>query len=255
MAVPVNLDEDRIIYIVDISMGSQFRGTSRDIDDLTREIKYKWSKDKRNRIGAARQTVNVAVSGTCMKFFKTRFTSAAGKATLERECGIADREMKAIDASLHVTPIFYEQHVSTLAAGNMFEQMKQQLSVQVHQRVLDRIKKTIEQNKKDDGTYKPLTGKTRTALLTMLDKVGEINVLQDSNVEARIEAMKAQISANSLIPLRDEILAYIEDVQGADTLEITPDQTESETIHDPDEEQYKPRPMTAADMIHVEDLI
>ena len=94
----------------------------------------------------------------------------------------------------------------------------------------------------------------------MLDKVKEINILNDANVEARIEAMKAQIQQNSLIPLRDEILAYIEEVQGADTLEISPDQpaTEGEIateIHDPDEEAYKPRQLTQADEIHVEDLI
>jgi hypothetical protein len=255
MAVPTEAT-DRTIYVVDISMGSPFRCTGRDIDDMTREIKYKWGKEKRNRIGTARQSVNVAVAGTCMKFFKTRITNEAGKNGLIQACTAADREMKQIDPALHVTPIFFEVKVSSLSAGNMFDQMKEQLSVQVHERVLDRIKKVLEQNKNADGTYKPLTGKTRTALLTMLDKIKEINVLDDQNVEARINAMKAQIQTNSLIPMRDEILAYIEDIQGAENLEISPDTPEIETpVHDPDEDEYKARPMIAADQIHVEDLI
>lgn len=263
MAVPINTADDLTIFIVDISMGSQFRGTSRDLDEYTREIKYKHGKNMRNRIGAVRQTVNVAVAGTCMKFYKTRFTNSSGKAALEQACLTADREMKSIDASLHVTPLFYKIEVSALSSGNMFDQMKEQLSVQVHQRVLDRVKVVIENNRKDDGTYKPITGKTRTALLTMLEKVGDINILNDPNVTTRIEAMKAQIQQNSLIPLRDEILAYIEDVQGAENLEISPDVPGQNGTEDdistvtPEQKAAgrTPRPLNPADEIHIEDLI
>jgi hypothetical protein len=257
MAVPVNTAEDRTIYIVDISMGSGFQGHGEDLDEYRREITYKFGKDKRNRIGAVRQTVNVAVQGTCMKFYKTRFTNANGKATLEAACTSADREMKAIDTHLHVTPMFYEVKVSSLSAGNMFDEMKNQLSVQVHQKVLSRIKAVLDNNKREDGTYKPVTGKTRTALLSMLEKVEEINILNDPDVTARLTEMREQIQQNSLIPLRDEILAYIEEVQNADTLEITPDITPDEisTVTAEQAAQVEEKPRHKPTEINIEDLL
>jgi hypothetical protein len=55
--------------------------------------------------------------------------------------------------------------------------------------------------------------------------------------------------------MRDEILALLEDVQGSENLEISPDQTESE--HDPDEKEYEAKPFkpSAQDEIALEDLI
>jgi hypothetical protein len=258
MAVPINVGEDRIIYVVDISMGRPFRGTGRDIDELTREITYKYGKDKRNRIGAARQKVNMQVDGTCMKFFKTRFTSAAGKATLETACREADKEMSEIDSSLHVTPNFFEVRVASLTSGNMFDQMKEQLSVQVHEKVLARIQKVIENQRNEDGTFKPMSNKSRTALLTMLEKVREINILGDASVEAQIEKFKAQITEGTLIPMRDEILAYIEDVQGADALDILDAPTAPETPQEAKEaDEYKAKPLvlTEAEKLHIDDLL
>ena len=254
MAVPTET-LDRSIFVIGIKMGSPNQSKGRDIDDFIRELTYKKPKAERLQIGKVRQSINVVVDGTCMKFFGVKITNQAGKETLERECSRADAEMKKIDSTLHVTPVFFEVKVSSMSAGNMFDQMKEQLSVQVHQKVLDRVESAIENSRNPDGSYKPMTGKTRTALIAMLDKVKEINVLGDDNVDGRIEAMKAQITAGSLIPMRDEILALIEDVQGSENLEISPDQTESE--HDPDDTAYESKPFvpSAQDEIALEDLI
>ena len=126
MALPTNTAADRIIYVVDISMGSPYQATGEDIDEYTRKLHFKHGKEKRLQIGAVRQTVNVVVQGTCMKFYKTRFTNANGKQSLTEACTRADREMKAIDPALHVTPLFYEVQISSLSSGNMFDEMKNQ---------------------------------------------------------------------------------------------------------------------------------
>ena len=252
MAVPVEAT-DRSIFVVAIKMGSPNQSKGRDIDEFVRELTYKKPKGVRLQIGNVRQSVNVAIQGTCMKFYGTKITNQAGKETLERECTLADRRMKDIDSSLHVTPVFFEVKVSSMSAGNMFDQMKEQLSVQVHERVLERIKKVLEEHQNPDGTYKPVSGKTRTALLTMLDKLMEINVLNDDNVTAQITAMRSHIQSNSLIPLRDEILAYIEEVQGENSLELTPDIPAP--VHDPDEEEFKPRVLSDEENIHLDDLL
>ena len=269
MAIPTQLGEDDKFYIVEISMGSQFRGRSWDIDDRNRQIEYKHSKAKRNDIGAIRQQVNTVINGTCMKFHrKIKFTNEKGKEALIAECARADREMKLIDPSLHVTPAFFEQTVTQLNTGNMFELMKDQLNEQVHQRVLDGMERTIENltTRDENGNVvkvKQITTKTRNALIKMIEGMKNINILKDPTVDSRIEALKAQMATFDLIPMRDELLAYIEDIQGADTLEITPDEIETPGTITPkqeadqkrEDEKFKARPMTTADEIHLEDLI
>jgi hypothetical protein len=266
MALPTHVtltNEAATVFIVEIAMGSQFRGKSWDIDEFNRQTQYKHGKKIRNEIGALRQQVNTVVSGTCMKFHrKIKFTNAAGKEALIAACIDADRKMKLIDPSLHVTPIFFEQTMTQLNTGNMFELMKQQLNEQINQRILDRIESTIKASQREDGSYKSMSSKTRQALIKMVEGVKAINILNDPTVNARIEAVKAQMMTANLIPMRDELLSYIEDIQGADSLEITPDEItgdEAAVVMAPDaekdEDEFKARPMTAADEIHVEDLI
>jgi len=245
------------IFIVKISMGSGNKGSkSKDITEYIRETEYTKPKSVRQDLNAIRQTVNVVRKGICMSFYDTYFTSAAGRATLIAECARADREMKKIDSTLHVTPKFYEQTINQLSAGSMFEDIKNQMNREVYQRVLDRIEQNIEQNKREDGTYKPFTTKSKTALLKMMEQVKDLIIIPDENLSARIEAMKAQILEGSFIPMRDEILANLEDLEGSENLEISPDQSEPAT-HDQDDQEYESKPYspTAQDEITLEDLI
>lgn len=251
MAVPTTLNPDSSIYIVSIAMGSQFRGKSRDIDEYIREMTYTKPKAERQKIGSIRQSVNVVRNAGSFRFFKEYVTNDIGKAQLEQTCKEADQEMKKIDPTLHVTPKFFKLEIKSLNSGNMFMEMQEQLRTEVHERVLRRIQKVIEDAGENAGGK--LSNKTKTALLKMLDKTAEINVLQDSEVTARIEAMKAQINADALIPLRDEILSLI-DESPAD-LELL-DDAEGRAIHDPDEKEYQSKPAALKHApIEIEDLI
>jgi len=251
MALPINVTEDRIIYIVEISGGSPFRGKSWDLDDYNRQMEYKHSKKIRNEIGAIRQEINVIVNGTCMRFHKKiKFTSAAGKSTLERACTDADRRMKLIDPTLHITPVFFEQTVTQLSTGNMFELMKKQLNEQVNQRILDRIEQTLEDAKVKDKegnvtSVKPITQRTRDALLKMIEGVKSINILDDETVNTRLDAIKEQMQTASFDDMRNELEDYIIDIQDEDDLEVNPSLPAKGMKADAnlDEEEYQPRIM------------
>ena len=132
------------------------------------------------------------------------------RSQLERACIEADASMKMIDATLHVTPMFFKLDAPALTQGNILTAMTEQLRKQVYERVLARAQRMIEET--PSGT---MTTKNKNALLRMLDKTAEINVLNDGEVTARIEAMKAQINADALIPMRDELLSVLDESAGA----------------------------------------
>jgi len=225
--MPIAITAEQTIYVVGIKMTSPFQGSGKDLNEFKREITYKKDKKTRKGIGAIRTQVNMIRHNLCMRFFSVEFTNEKGRETLIRECQKADLDMKKIDPLYHVSPAFIPVQVSALSAGNMFDSMRDQLSVQVHQRILDRVRSAIEQNTRDDGTQKQMTTKTRTALLKMLDQVKEINILNDPNVTAQIEGMKERIKSGNLIPIRNEILSYLDEVTEGDNLEITFDKTDA----------------------------
>jgi hypothetical protein len=228
MAIPVNFDPSQKLYLVRISMGSQFKGKSRDIDDYTREIKYVHSKEIRREIGAIRQVINSRRAAGCMPFFGAYFTNEIGKQQLIDACKIADREMKEIDPELHATPLFIKIDMPDLAAGSQFDALLSAIRTQVHEVVLNRVKAVIERN---EG--KALTPKTKTALLSMLEKTRALNIVNDPNVNADIDKMKARIDANQLNELKDEILVILDESKDrAQALELV----DPIVVHADDEE-------------------
>jgi hypothetical protein len=260
MAMPVNLTEERVFYIVEISGGSPFQGRSWDLDDFNRQMEYKHGKKTRNEIGAIRQRVNVVKDNTCMTFHKKiRFTNENGKKALEKVCAEADRDMKAIDPTLHITPLFFQQTVTQLNTGNMFELMKNELNEQINTRVLDRVESYIKNSvvKDENGNVisnKPLTAQIRATLIKAAEGVRSINILDDPTVNNRIEAIKTLLETSNLQEARDELLGYIDSIQEADNLEISPDQPGEGMKADPelDEDRYKPRPLNPEETAAIE---
>lgn len=266
MAIPTELTEEKVYYIVEISGGSGMRGKSWDLDDYNRQMEYTHDKKTRNKIGANRQRVNVVKDNVCMSFHKKiRFTNENGKKALEKVCAEVDRDMKAIDPTLHITPLFFQQTVTQLNTGNMFELMKNELNEQINTRVLDRVEAYIKNSvvKDDNGNViseKPITAQIRATLIKAAEGVRSINILDDPTVNNRVDAIKALLETANLHEARDELLGYIDSIQDANSLEISPDQPAEGMKADPelDEDKYKPRPLnpdeTAAIEINVEDF-
>lgn len=217
MAIPVTFNANEGIYHVHISMGSQFQGKGKDIDDFTREIKYKYGKETRQQIGAIRQSVNTRRAAGCTKCFGAYFTNRTGLEQLRDVCAQADREMKAIDPSLHVTMEYIRQHFEDSENITVLDKLLKGIRADIHERVLFRIQEVIAR-----ADNKKLTEKTKKALFSMLDKTKALNLTNDPAVNEDIEKMRARIQADQLAELRDEILVILDDTKDrAQALELT----------------------------------
>jgi len=237
MTIPIKVTDDNTVYFVDIHGDSGNKGSiSEDLDEYIRRITYTRPLETRKQINAIRQSVNVVVNNTCMKYRrKLKFTNANGMREIQKACEIATDRMREIDPSLSITPEFMEQTFAQLNNQNMFELMKQELSTQVLQKALDKVEGTLKTYKRADGTIKPITSKTRTALLGMIEEIQEIGtIIPDETLSARIEAIKDQIIAGTLLPMRDNIISMIEDTtEGGrfSNLEITSDMDDAALIN------------------------
>jgi hypothetical protein len=219
MAIPINYDPSQNLYMLKISQGSQFGGTGRDLDDFTREIKYKFSKDVRREIGAIRQSINTKRAGSCTRFFGAYFTNEIGKTQLIEACKKADREMKEIDPALHVTPVFIKIDLPDLASGSQFDALLKAIKTQVMEVSLKRVQAYLERN--ETGVLSP---KSKNILISMLEKTRALNIVNDAKINADIDSMKARIEASQLKELREEITEYLDQSQDRGTsIEIISD--------------------------------
>lgn len=207
MAIPTNLDPNQKLYQVRIRMGSPYRCKGKDIDDYRRELTFDKSKKTRQEIGAIRQYVNSRRSAGCMPFFGAYITNQLGRDQLVDVCKRADQEMKAIDPSLHVTPVFLKIDTPALMSDrSLFDELLGSMRTQIHQVVLNRIKTVIERSES-----KTMTNKTKQALIRMLDKTQDLNIINDPTITAEINRMRERVQADQLAELRDEILVILND--------------------------------------------
>lgn len=202
-----------------LSMGSQFKGVSKDLDEYTRQIKYTHSRDIRREIGAIRQSINVRRAACCTKFFGAYFTNDVGKNQLIEICQKADREMKEIDSSLHVTPMFMKIDLPDLASGSQFDALLTAIRSQIMDVVLRRIQSYLDRD--ESGSLNP---KQKTLLSKMIDNVKGLNIVNDPKINADLEAMRARIMASQIKELRAEILSAMDETKDrGSSIELIPD--------------------------------
>ena len=223
-------------------MGSQYQVTaSKDLDEYRRELTYKRNKETRQKIGAIRQSVNTRRAAGCMPFFGAYITNELGMDQLIDVCTKADREMKEIDPALHCTPVFMKIDTPALMGNkSLFDELLGSMRTQIHAVVLNRIKTVIERSESTT-----LTEKTKSALIRMLDKTQDLNIVNDPTITADIEKMRARINANELRELRDEILIVLDETKDrATSLEIAEISTDpvvsDESEPEPEEESAAP---------------
>lgn len=207
MVAPVSVKAGENLYVMQINMSSPYFLTKSEpiIRENAKKLFYKYSPETRREIQAIRQNINVHADACSAKFFGLKIANELAKQQMTDLLKQADHDMKQIDVTLGAGAVFIKMSSTALTTGNLFDQMVGQIREQIHEVVLKRIEKTIERQKGGQ-----LSDKTKKALLSMLDKLKAINVVEDETIEARIETMKTMIEANEIVTLRDEILEIFE---------------------------------------------
>jgi hypothetical protein len=252
MAIPTEYDPNQKLYQVRIKMGSQFRGRGVDQGEYQRLITYEKDKQTRREIGAIRQSVNARRAAGCMPFFGAYITNELGRDQLVDVCTKADREMKEIDPELHCTPVFMKLDTPDLMGNtSLFDELLNSMRTQIHKVVLDRIKSKIEGSESTT-----LTTKSREALLRMLDKTQDLNIVNDPSITADIEKMRARINANELRELRDEILVILDETKDRSAaLEIVDNVIDDEEGENGAPAQVMPAPASVPKSARTLDLL
>lgn len=193
------------LFIVKAGMSSgNFIDESKDLDEKRRELTYKFEKVKRKKIQACRMRFKDPIYKKCLKFHSMYVTNEAGKEMIEKTLLEADSALKEIDPSLKATPKFIPLDVNEMVKGGLYNNLIDAIKGQVFQKTFDKIEKQLK--KKDTGK---MTDRTKAALLHMVDQCRNLNVINDKDIAATIDAIQKKIETETFKPLRDEMAEHL----------------------------------------------
>ena len=254
MAVVSELKPGTKLFVMETQMSSPFfTDRSENIDsENAKKLYYHFQAGDRKSIAAIRQHINVLKNNSCARFYGLYIANDLAKEQITEALTVADRAMKAIDPTLEAKGVFMELDTGALSSGNMLQIMTAQIQDQIYGVVFKEIEAKLQANDERGGGA--LSTKSKNALLNMLEKCKTINVIDDDNINAKIEAMKAQITSEAIIPLRDEIKALLSNstdrfssidlMPAKDGEKVTEDEvTPDSPVHDPDDEVFDAKPV------------
>jgi hypothetical protein len=203
---------NQTLFFVDVKMSSQFPTKKSETyeDENAKKLWYKYSKDDRDAINAVRRFVGRHVD-MCPRFMK-RLTLAneESKAQLIEVVIEADRRMKAIDPALSAGIEFEEITGSQLNSGTMLQKITTAINDQIIQKALNEIEAKIEKN----ANSGMLNKRQKDALVKAINSYRGINILNDAEINTKIDGMIKQIEGDMVVTLKDELTASLDATKG-----------------------------------------
>ena len=193
-------------YVMMISMSSDQMGKSKMLDDVTKELKFRFVGKERKKISSVRRVVDSAGDVRCPRFFDLKIANLKTKKEMMDIILHADKEMKKIAPDLHASVKFIPLPglETGMDTGTLFSEMAGQIQGQIHQEVLSEINEAIR--KRPEGE---LPKRTKDALISMLTKLSQLNIVKDRKIDESIEEMKKRVLAGEIRELKAEITGLL----------------------------------------------
>lgn len=253
------------LYITHIEMSSPNQILeSTAIDEMTQELKYKWKKKVRQDISAVRERHGSYLRTNSLDFYGLHICSAEEIEGIMREAQEADKEMKAIEKSLHAIPVLLPLKMDEIAKGELYDQVLSAIRYRIVSQVIERI---------DDMTKKKsisqLSDRSREALVKMVENLKVVNVLKDAQIDQKLDQIRKSIEKDSIEPLYKELIVEVEALsqrgafmkfrsheshEGSDEEQAKVKKVKPKPVSKPEKPKraFKPRPESKPEPAHTE---
>lgn len=225
------------IFMLDVTMSSANKiERTTQISSKKSETEYRWEKETRDAINATRARHKLYVYRNTMKFGKNylikekfrrdfvRFTrlDVREPEIVEKEDNteinvnfiidhveLAEKELQAIEPHLYADLNLFELAEGSIRQGEMYGKILAAIRFQVNGTVMKRLSELLEKNSE-------LPQKTITSLVSMIDQLKTVNILNDKEIDARLEYIKTAIVNKQLAPIVADLEAEMKllDVAG-----------------------------------------
>lgn len=196
------------VYVVNMPMSSPEQLlNSEKLDEMSRKLNYKFKEETRRKIHAINQAHKSVMYAATLNFHGIYICKEEQLPALIDEAMEADRELRAIEPSLYATLVSFSLDMADVQKGETYGQVLSYIRYQIIKDVLDRIDKMTE-----NKTINQLSARSREALVKMVDRLKAVNVLNDKDIEKKLESIKTSIEKDSLEIMRKDLIDELQAV-------------------------------------------
>jgi len=189
------------IYAVAIVMSSPNRvlSSKETNEGMTLEVNYAFKKETRQRIAAIRTLYKKPMYKNCLEFFTLYLCKESQKAEIEAAVKDGATALQAIDSTLQAEVKFMQLDMEAVDLGEMYHSVVSAIEARVLGDIAEKIKVVAE------SKAGQLPKRSQEALLKMVERLENINVLGDKNITEKLTKIKEKIISGDLKALKDDM--------------------------------------------------
>jgi hypothetical protein len=187
------------LYVVQLVMSSQnkINHTER-IDEYTIETEFKFDEETRQKISAARMATRTQVYAGSVDFCGLQIVNEEAIPRIEKAVKEGRDRLTAIVPGLRCDMVLIGLDAEAMRKGEMARRIVDSILYQVYREIADRLTAVLQ--KRD-----VLPEVSKKAILTALDRMKALNVIEDPDVDAKIEAIIKMVNEDAIQPLKTQL--------------------------------------------------
>lgn len=198
---------DEKIYHIKVveSSANQISGI-RHINQKQTEITYKLEKEKRDTINRIRARSKINYYALSLNFCDSRYIK--GNQNLEiirRDVERADYELKQISPTLGAHMVAVQLDSEYIRHGEIFDRIRSAIKAQVYGDLIERLEKLV--------LRKTVPENSKKALMRMCDKLENINILNDEEINDKINLIRDMLKQDMIAPVLEDLSREAERMQ------------------------------------------
>jgi len=181
------------VYIVANVMSSPNQTLNiTELNEMSIQTDFKYKKEFRNKISAVRTLNKKPIYKNTLNFYGIHLAREDQIAEIEEASKNADSSMKGIDATLFSRIVFIPLDLTDAKKGELYESINNTIKYRIIKDTMEKIEK-VAKNKAGK-----LTVRSKEALMSLIDRLHNINILNDEDITKRINAIKSSIQADNM---------------------------------------------------------
>ena len=191
-----------MIYIVKFVTATENRIVGREeLDDKRVELEYLFDKETRRKIASIRVAARNRIYQKALDFYGLRLIKPEHMDEISKIADEADRKLREVHETLYARVIFIPIDESAARKGELYQEIIDAIRYHVYQVAFEKLK---------DVNLQHLHKRTKAALLRMCDRLQAINVLNDPDIDSKIQEIKEKIMSEDIEELSKEIKAELD---------------------------------------------
>lgn len=190
------------VYVINFTMSSpnQLLSSER-LDESSRKLNYKFKEATRRDIHRKNEYYKSKAYIKLLDFHGLRLCKEEQLNELKDLADEANKELMTIDPTLGATLASFSLDMADVSKGETYGQVLSAIRYQIITQVIDKIDVMTKEK-----SINQLQVKSKEALVKLVDRLKAINILEDKDIDTKLESIKKAIIYDSIEVLKKDLI-------------------------------------------------